>query len=91
MCFTYKLYWFHNGCLVGITSNYGDVVYVDKCHIQKIAAEAQTHHQFRPNLGLGILEQTLETLITLEPGNYLLQHLPKHGAFIAILKETTDV
>ncbi|XP_030760385.1 uncharacterized protein LOC115885569 [Sitophilus oryzae] len=72
---------------VRLSPTSGEVICVDKCTIQKVAAEAQTHYQYKPQLSLGVLQKVFEELINLEPGDYLLQHLPKHEAFVAILKK----
>ncbi|XP_076251590.1 uncharacterized protein LOC143190894 isoform X1 [Rhynchophorus ferrugineus] len=65
----------------------GEVIAVDKCNIQKVVAEANTHYNYKPQHALGILQIVFEELINLDTGNYLLQHLPKHEVFVAILKE----
>ena len=63
------------------------MICIEKCNIQKVVAEAQTHYQYKPQLALGVLQKVFEETAKLEPGNYLLQHLPKHEAFVSILKE----
>ncbi|XP_060528734.1 uncharacterized protein LOC132703476 isoform X2 [Cylas formicarius] len=67
-----------------------EVICVERCTIQKVVTEAQTHYNYKPHLGLGILQKVFEKLQMLEPGNYLLQHLPKHEAFVAVLKECQE-
>ncbi|KAL1491862.1 hypothetical protein ABEB36_012394 [Hypothenemus hampei] len=77
---------FSNLYRVRVSSNNSEVVNIEKCNIQKTIREAQTHHQFKPQIGLGVLQTVFETLINLPTGNYLLQHLPKHEGFIALLR-----
>ncbi|XP_066157895.1 uncharacterized protein [Euwallacea fornicatus] len=81
---------FSNLYRVGIATNANEVIYTQKCTMQKIAAEAQTHYQYKPQLSLGILQKVFQELIKLEPGQYLMQHLPKHEAFLAIRKAVVD-
>ncbi|XP_050310892.1 uncharacterized protein LOC126746615 [Anthonomus grandis grandis] len=72
---------------VRIAAKHGEVLTIEKCNIQKITSEAHSYYQFKPQLALGSLQQVFEQLTQLQPGNYLLQHLPKHEAFVAVLKE----
>nr|XP_015838956.1 PREDICTED: uncharacterized protein LOC103314281 [Tribolium castaneum] len=65
-----------------------EVISVEKCSIQKINIEAQTHYDYKPILGLGVLEKVLSQLVGLECGTYLLQHLPKHESFLSIMKQS---
>lgn len=67
--------------------NTAEVVNIEKCSIQKVAADANHLYQYKPYLGLGILNDVLTKLVQLDEGNYLLTHLPKHGSFASLLKE----
>lgn len=67
-----------------------EVVLVEPCTLQKINTEAMAHYQFKPHLGLGVLYKLFAELSKLEPGKYLLQHIPKHGPFVSILKECDE-
>ncbi|KAJ3642094.1 hypothetical protein Zmor_024910 [Zophobas morio] len=64
-----------------------EIIAVEKCSIQKINVEAHTHYEYKPILGLGVLQKILSRLITLDCGTYLLQHLPKQESFISLLKQ----
>lgn len=68
--------------------NTAEVVNLEKCTIQKVVNEANSLYQYKPILGLGILNDILGKLVTLDKGNYLLAHLPKHGSFVSLLKES---
>lgn len=65
-----------------------EVIDMEKCTLHKVNLEAQTHYNYRPILGLGVLQKIMAELMTFECGNYLLLHLPKHGSFVAALKES---
>ncbi|XP_044260128.1 uncharacterized protein LOC123008400 isoform X2 [Tribolium madens] len=73
-----------------IYSPMNEVISVEKCSIQKINIEAQTHYDYKPILGLGVLEKVLSHLVGLDCGTYLLQHLPKHESFLSIMKQCDD-
>lgn len=60
------------------------------CTMQKVNTEAAVHYQYKPHLSLGVLHRICVELSGLEPGNYLLLHSPKHGAFVGILKESLE-
>lgn len=62
----------------------------ESCSMQKVNTEAIVHHQYKPHLSLGVLHKVCVELTTLEPGNYLLLHAPKHGTFAGILKESNE-
>lgn len=65
-----------------------EIIDVEKCSQSQVELEAQTNFNYRPILGLGVLTKIMAELLTFECGQYVLQHLPKHGSFVTILKET---
>lgn len=65
-----------------------EVIDMEKCSLHKVNLEAQTHYNYKPILGLGVLEKIMTELKTFEPGHYLLQHLPKYGSFLTAFKES---
>lgn len=67
-----------------------EVISVERCTLPKINNEAQTHYDYKPMLGLGVLTKILNVLNDLECGNYLLQHLPKHETFLSVMKQCED-
>ncbi|XP_044753470.1 little elongation complex subunit 2-like [Coccinella septempunctata] len=71
--------------------NTAEVVNLEKCSIQKVANEANQLYQYKPYLGLGVLNDVLTKLVELSEGSYLLAHLPKHGSFVSLLKECESV
>ncbi|KAL3268592.1 hypothetical protein HHI36_007700 [Cryptolaemus montrouzieri] len=64
-----------------------EVVSIEKCTLQKVISEANALYQYNPYLGLGMLNELLNSLVQLETGNYLLVHLPKHEHFVSVWKE----
>lgn len=71
--------------------NTGEIIAIENCNAQKILHEAQTHYQLNLHLGLGALYKVLSRLVLLAPGNYLLHHTPKDGAFVKLMKEIDKV
>ncbi|CAG9762966.1 unnamed protein product [Ceutorhynchus assimilis] len=79
---------FSNLYRVRISPVKGEVICLEKCHIQKVIAEAQHHYHYKPQLGLATLQKVFEDVSKLPVGNYLLRHLPKQGNFISVLKQS---
>lgn len=69
-------------------TNY-QVIMNENCSMQKVNTEAMIHHQYKPHLSLGVLHRICVELSQCAPGNYLLHHSPKQGAFLSILKENS--
>jgi hypothetical protein len=67
-----------------------EIISVEKCTIQKVFSEAVTQHNYKPILGLGVLQKVLSELVKLNCGNYILQHLPKHESFVSVMKQCDD-
>lgn len=65
-----------------------EIIDVQKCSQSQVELEAQTYYNYRPILGLGVLTKIIAELVTFECGQYVLQHLPKNGSFVTVLKET---
>lgn len=70
-------------------TNY-QVVMNESCSMQKINTEAMVHYQYKPHLSLGVLHKVCVELAKLEPGNYMLHHTHKHGAFVGLLKASSE-
>jgi hypothetical protein len=73
-----------------IYSPMSEIISVEKCTIQKVFSEAVTQHDYKPILGLGVLQKVLSELVKLNCGNYILQHLPKHESFVSVMKQCND-
>lgn len=61
------------------------LVAIDKCNIAKICYEAAQHYQYKPNPY--VLQKIVAHLVKQDVGEYLLHHMPKHEAFISIMKK----
>ncbi|GJQ87364.1 hypothetical protein Trydic_g17408 [Trypoxylus dichotomus] len=70
--------------------NTGEVIAIENCTSQKIALDAHTHYQINLHLGLGVLYKIFSRFTNLTCGDYILHHLTKDGAFVALLRETTE-
>ncbi|XP_048518889.1 uncharacterized protein LOC109540142 [Dendroctonus ponderosae] len=81
---------FSSLCRVRIAPSSGEVIDVERCSIQGVAAESLRVHQHKPQLALGTLQAVFERVAALAPGRYLLQHLPKHHTFVAVLQQADE-
>lgn len=67
-----------------------EMISVEKCTLLAINNQAFSLYQYKPISCLGVLEKIFQNLTEQDTGNYLLYHLPKHEAFVALLKQTDE-
>jgi len=74
--------------LVRIDAGSSEVIQIERHTTISLNSEIKRLHNVKAEDSLKILYNMIEKLSMLTPGRYIIQHIPKHGPFAHVYKET---